>query len=363
HLTLVLWLESSMEFKTKPTQHSVQELRRIGIQPDILILRSERHLSAEVKQKIALFCNVQPNCVISNYNMKNLYELPAHFSRRDLHKIILKKLRLKLRENNFDKWLKLLKKINTIKEEINIMIAGKYVKLPDAYKSLIAAVQDAGYANNLQVNIKWIEAEELTDSEKTTEAFKDISGVIVPGGFGARGIEGKLNVIKYARENNIPFLGICLGMQCAVIEFARNVFGLKYANSTEFDEHTKNPIVHILPKQDLKKLGGTMRLGNWTCNIKEKTLAYKIYKKSKIEERHRHRYEVNKKYLARLEKYGMIISGISEKGQLPEIIEYNKNDFFIAVQYHPEYNSTPINPNPIFVNFIAKSREYMQKGK
>ncbi|HPP86382.1 MAG TPA: CTP synthase [bacterium] len=363
HLTLVPWLESSMEFKTKPTQHSVQELRRIGIQPDILILRSERHLSAEVKQKIALFCNVQPNCVISNYNMKNLYELPAHFSRRDLHKIILKKLRLKLRENNFDKWLKLLKKINTIKEEINIMIAGKYVKLPDAYKSLIAAVQDAGYANNLQVNIKWIEAEELTDSEKTTEAFKDISGVIVPGGFGARGIEGKLNVIKYARENNIPFLGICLGMQCAVIEFARNVFGLKYANSTEFDEHTKNPIVHILPKQDLKKLGGTMRLGNWTCNIKEKTLAYKIYKKSKIEERHRHRYEVNKKYLARLEKYGMIISGISEKGQLPEIIEYNKNDFFIAVQYHPEYNSTPINPNPIFVNFIAKSREYMQKGK
>jgi len=358
HLTLVPYLESSMEFKTKPTQHSVQELRRIGIQPDVLILRSEKILSKEIKQKIALFCNVQPNCVISNYNMPNLYELPAHFKFRQLDNIIMQRLRLKKRKDTFTVWEQMVKNIKTINREITILIAGKYVKLPDAYKSLISAVQDAGYANNIKVNIRWVESETLIEQPVLESAFKDVGAVIVPGGFGIRGIEGKLKAIKFARENKIPFLGICLGMQCAVIEFARNVLNLKDASSTEFDEHTKNPVVHILPNQDLKKIGGTMRLGNWECKITKNSLAYKIYKKTNVLERHRHRYEMNKKYMPLFEKNGMIVSGLSNIAELPEIVEIKEHPFFIGVQYHPEYNSTPLSPNPLFLALIKAALDF-----
>ncbi|HPN29562.1 MAG TPA: CTP synthase [bacterium] len=352
HLTLVPYLESSMEFKTKPTQHSVQELRRIGIQPDILIIRSEKILSDDIKQKISSFCNVKPECVISNYNMKNLYELPVHFKNKNLHKILIGKLGLKIKTSKFQRWESMISKIKKIRKEVNVLIAGKYVKLPDAYKSLISAVQDAGFYNNANVNIKWIESEDFSDATKTPEFFKDIDGVIVPGGFGIRGIEGKLNVIKYARENNVPFLGICLGMQCAVIEFARNVLKLKNANSTEFDAKTKHPIVHILPHQDLKKLGGTLRLGNWDCVISANSAASKIYKKKIITERHRHRYEVNSKYIKEFKNKGLHFSGMSKIGKLPEIVELPNHSFFTGVQFHPEYNSTPVSPNPLFDAFI-----------
>jgi len=354
HLTLVPYLESSMEFKTKPTQHSVQELRRIGIQPDILVLRSERILTQDLKEKIGLFCNVKTECVISNYNMKNLYELPAHFKNRNLHKIILNKLNLELKADEFAKWEAFISKVKNINNEVCVLIAGKYVKLPDAYKSLISAVQDAGFYNNVNVKIKWVESETFIDDSSVSAAFQGVGGVIVPGGFGMRGIEGKLNVVNYARENNIPFLGICLEMQCAVIEFARNVLGLKAANSTEFDEKTKHPLVHILPDQNLNKLGGTMRLGNWDCQIKANSLASHIYKKKMITERHRHRYEVNSAYLKQLEAQGLIFTGISKIGRLPEIVELKNHKFFIGVQFHPEYNSTPISPNPVFVKFIEK---------
>jgi len=352
HLTLVPYLESSMEFKTKPTQHSVQELRRIGIQPDILILRSERILTDDLKKKIALFCNVKPECVISNYNMPNLYELPVHFKNKNLNKIILNKLKLKIKQDSFKDWEAFIHRVNNIKNEITIMIAGKYVKLPDAYKSLISATIDAGYANNVNVKIKWLESETIDSDDTAKTAFEDVAGVIVPGGFGVRGIDGKLNIIKYARERNIPFLGICLGMQCMVIEFCRNVLKLKNASSTEFDNETEHPVVHILPEQDLKKLGGTMRLGDWKCVISNDTLAKKMYKKSIIVERHRHRYEVNNKYLAALEKHGLICSGKSVNGNLPEIMELKKNRFFVGVQFHPEYNSNPIAANAVFYNFI-----------
>ena len=357
HLTLVPYLESSMEFKTKPTQHSVQELRRIGIQPDILILRSEQQLSLDIKKKIGLFCNVQPDCVVSNYNMPNLYQLPVHFFERGLHLIILNKLSIKIKKMSFVKWENFVRKINDIKKEATVIIAGKYVKLPDAYKSLISAVQDAGFENGVKINIRWLESESLTDEKSVAAAFENAGGVIVPGGFGVRGIEGKLKVIKFARENKIPFLGICLGMQCLVIEFCRNVLKLKNASSTEFDEKTKYPAVHILPEQDLEKLGGTMRLGNWECSIRKNSLAYKIYEKTLIAERHRHRYEVNKEFLLLFEKNGLICSGISKRGKLPEIMELKTHPFFIGVQFHPEYNSTPINPNPVFVNFVKKIKD------
>lgn len=357
HLTLVPFLESSLELKTKPTQHSVQELRRIGIQPDILVLRCEKILSADIKNKIALFCNVKPDCVISNYNLKNLYELPVHFKDRNMHGMIFKKLKLKSKEQRFIKWENFVNKIKIINSEITLLIAGKYIKLPDAYKSLIAAIQDAGYYNNVNVKIKWIDSESLTDIESVKNAFQDVRGVIVPGGFGARGISGKLNVIKYARENNIPFLGICLGMQCAVIEFCQNVLGIKDADSTEFNSKTKNPVIHILPDQDLKKLGGTMRLGNWDCKIIKNSKSFEIYGKELIVERHRHRYEVNKKYIIQMQKKGMIISGSSKTCSLPEIVELPKHKFFVGVQFHPEYNSTPINPNPVFIAFIKSMKD------
>ena len=356
HVTLVPYIKAVDEIKTKPTQHSVGTLREIGIQPDILICRTEKPLTNEIKEKISLFCNVQKEAVIEAPDVRTIYELPLIFKSQILDEIILSHFKLIGRPSNLKDWEEIVNKAINPLTEVKIAIVGKYISLQDAYKSIYEAITHAGIVNNTRVEVKKIDSEELEKSHHPQELLKDVSGILVPGGFGYRGIEGKIKAIRFARENKIPFLGLCLGMQCAVIEFARNVLGLKEANSTEFRPDTKYPVISLLEEQkDIKDLGGTMRLGAYPCRIKKNSLAFKVYGKTLVYERHRHRYEFNNKYKKLFEKKGMVFSGIYPKKNLVEIIELKNHPYFIAVQFHPEFKSKPNQCHPLFREFIKSA--------
>ena len=364
HVTLLPYISGSNELKSKPTQHSVKELQSIGIKPDILVCRTEIPITASIRNKIALFCNVRPENVIANLTASNLYEVPLMLEKEGLAVEVCKHLELDKVEANNEKWAEMIKHFKEVdskykkqeEKKVNIAIVGKYVKLEDSYLSVIESVKHAGYKNGVGVNIKLIDSEKIT-SQNVEEILKDFDGVIVPGGFGNRGIEGKIETIKYVRENKIPFLGICLGMQMAVIEFARNVLKYNDANSVEFDENTAHPVIHIMEDQkNVTKKGGTMRLGAYPCVLKQGTYARKIYVEEKISERHRHRYEFNNDYREEIEKAGLKISGTSPNGNLVEIVELEEENhpFFVAGQFHPEFKSRPDIPSPLFVELVKK---------
>ena len=364
HVTLLPYISGSNELKSKPTQHSVKELQSIGIKPDILVCRTEIPITASIRNKIALFCNVKPENVIANLTASNLYEVPLMLEKEGLAVEVCKHLALDKIEANNEKWAEMIKHFKEVdskykkqeEKKVNIAIVGKYVKLEDSYLSVIESVKHAGYKNGVGVNIKLIDSEKIT-SQNVEEMLKDFDGVIVPGGFGNRGIEGKIETIKYVRENKIPFLGICLGMQMAVIEFARNVLKYNDANSVEFDENTAHPVIHIMEDQkNVTKKGGTMRLGAYPCVLKQGTYARKIYGEEKISERHRHRYEFNNDYREEIEKAGLKISGTSPNGNLVEIVELEEENhpFFVAGQFHPEFKSRPDRPSPLFVELVKK---------
>ncbi len=359
HVTLLPYVHGSNELKSKPTQHSVKELQSIGIKPDILVCRAEQEIDESVKEKIALFCNVRKQDVIENKTVSNLYEVPLMLERQGLADRVCEKLSLNNKVDNSN-WEKMLETIKNLKDEnVKIAIVGKYVKLEDSYISVIESIKHGGFANKCKVEIDLVNSEKVT-SQNAKELLGKYNGIIVPGGFGGRGIEGKIETIKYARENKIPFLGICLGMQMAVIEFARNVLGYKDANSEEFDEETLNPVIHIMEEQiGINKKGGTMRLGSYPCNIKEGTLTSKVYKEENINERHRHRYEYNNKYKEEMEKNGLICSGISPNGKLVEIVELKDHPYFIGVQFHPEFKSRPDRPHPLFIELIKAAKSYL----
>jgi len=359
HCTLVPFIYGSNELKTKPTQHSVIELRSMGVQPDMIVCRSNEALSQHLKEKISLFCSVPTKNVIDSVDVNNIFWVPLNYLAQDMDKIILNHFGLEVKESKIKYWQDLVHKIDNLKNEIEISLVGKYVELHDAYLSVSESLKYAGYANNTKININWINSEELEKIDNLDEVFKNTSGIIVPGGFGVRGIEGKIKAIKYARENKIPFLGICLGMQLAVIEFARNVCNIEKANSTEFNELCEEPIIDLMAKQKgIINKGGTLRLGNYDCTLSENTKAYKEYKTKKIKERHRHRYEFNNNYREIVEKNGMVISGINEEANLVEIIELKDHPHFIACQFHPEFKSRPTKPHPLFNSFIRESYEY-----
>ncbi|MEN3046084.1 MAG: CTP synthase, partial [Candidatus Hydrothermales bacterium] len=357
HLTLVPFIESAGELKTKPTQHSVMKLREIGVQPDFVICRVDRKLSESSRDKIALYSNLPPENVIEAIDVKTVYEVPLNFKKQKLDEKILNHFKLNCSEPDLKEFEKFLDGVLNPENEVEIAIVGKYTHLKDAYKSIIEAFIHSGSYLRTRVNLRWIEATDLEEKEEE-KLLSSVNGILVPGGFGARGIEGKIKAVRYARENKIPFFGICLGMQVAAIEFARNVLGLKNANSTEFDPDTPYPVVKILPeKEGVKYYGGTLRKGSYPCKIKRGTLAYRIYNSDLIYERHRHRYEFNTSYKEIFEEKGMIISGESPDGYLVEIIELKDHPFFIGVQYHPEFKSRPLNAHPIFKEFVRKALE------
>lgn len=355
HVTLVPYISSSGEYKSKPTQHSVKELQSFGITPSIIVTRSDEPLSEIIKQKIALFCNVKPDCVIDNTNTDVLYKIPLMLEKNGLSKVVCRELNLEYDNCDLSEWTQMVERIESRENSIKIALVGKYTKLHDAYLSVVEALYHAGYENKANIEISWIDSEDVNDST-VSDLLEDINGIIVPGGFGDRGIEGMIRTAKYARENNIPYLGICLGMQIAVIEFARSVLGLKEANSSEFVYEGKHPVIDLMHDQygNLPK-GGTMRLGAYPCKIKENTKLHKAYKLNEISERHRHRYEFNNKYRDIFESAGMTISGVSPDNKLVEAVEISTNDFYVGVQYHPEFKSRPQRANPIFRQFIEAS--------
>ncbi len=363
HLTLVPFIESAGEIKTKPTQHSVKTLLEIGIQPDILICRSREELTKPIKEKIALFCNVTTDCVISAKDVNTIYAIPLEFMKERFDEIVLEKLNIRADKPNLAKWKSIVRKIKHPQHTVTIGMCGKYNSVPDAYKSITEAFIHAGAENNARVNLKWISAQDLENSRNIARFMKDIDGLLIPYGFGHRGIEGKIKAIKYARENKIPFLGICLGLQCAVIEFARHVCRLKDANSAEF-KMTRNNVIDLMAEQKgITDKGGTMRLGSYPCAVKKGTKAYESYKKVKIEERHRHRYEVNNEFRERLEKNGMVFSGIYTKKDLVEIIELKNHPWFVASQFHPELKSRAKKAHPLFRDFVKASLKNKRRGK
>lgn len=352
HVTLVPYLGKAGELKTKPTQHSVKELRSIGIQPDIIVCRAEKELSEDIKKKIGLFCNVEPKAVIQNLDVEHLYAVPLMLHEEGLDDLVCEKLSLDVKDPDNSDWCKMVYNLTHLSKEIKIAIVGKYVELHDAYISLVEALNHGGLDNNCSINIKWINSEGL-NKENSRELLHDVSGVLVPGGFGNRGIEGKIEAIRWARENKVPFLGICLGMQCAVIEYARNVCGFNGANSSELDPDTKYPVIDLMSSQkDVEDMGGTMRLGAYPCKLVENTLAKEIYNKELISERHRHRYEFNNKFRVELESAGLKLSGLSPDEMLVEVIEVPEHPWFVAVQYHPELKSRPTSPHPLFKGFV-----------
>jgi len=357
HCTLIPFIYGSDELKTKPTQNSVRDLRNMGIRPDALVCRAPYDTGDAIKNKLSLFCSVPVNNVIDSIDVKNIYEIPINYYKQKIDEIILKQFNLPIRKANLDYWKDLIVTVNNLKDEVEIALVGKYVELHDAYISVAESLRHAGYKYNTKVNINWIDSEKLEEPKvNLKEIFKNSKGILVPGGFGNRGIEGKIKAINYARVNNIPFLGICLGMQLAVIEFARNVCGIKDATSTEFNPTTSNPIIDLMADQkSIVNMGGTLRLGNYECSLTKGTLAYNDYKQDKILERHRHRYEFNNKYKEVLEKKGMVFSGINEKANLVEIIELPSHKHFIASQFHPEFKSRPTRPHPLFDSFVKAS--------
>lgn len=356
HLTLVPYLAAAGELKTKPTQHSVKMLLEYGIQPDILVCRTEHRIGHDIRKKIALFCNVNINAVIESADASSIYDVPLLMLKEQLDKTVLAKLKLSNKnEPDLENWKAFLGRVKNPTSEVKIGLVGKYVELPDAYKSINESFIHAGAQNECKVSVRSIAAESIDDNN-VEEKLKGLDGVLVAPGFGERGLNGKIAAIKYVRENNIPFFGICLGMQVAVVEFARNVLGLKGANSYEMDKKTKHPVINLMENQkNIKNMGGTMRLGAYSCELKKGTKAAAIYGKAKISERHRHRYEFNNDYLNQYEAAGMIASGINPDNHLVEIIELKDHPFFVAGQFHPELKSTVANPHPLFVNFVAAS--------
>jgi len=356
HLTLVPYLSTAEEIKTKPTQHSVGMLRQTGIQPDIIICRTEKHLSDEIKDKISLFCNVERNAIIEERDVKPyLYEIPLILVEQGLDKLIIQKLHLQTKDGNIDKWLSLLEILRNPVNTTEIAIVGKYIGHQSAYESIYESLIHGGIGNNTRVKVRRVESEDI-EKDGAEIHLKDVKGVLVPGGFGERGVEGKIRAIRYAREKKIPFFGICLGMQCASIEFARNVCQLKGANSTEFDDNTPHPVISLLEEQrNVEKKGGTMRLGAQACLLLEGTNAHKAYGKLLISERHRHRYEFNDNYKEIFAKQGMIFSGHSKEEQLVEILELASHPWYVCVQFHPEFKSKPTKPHPLFKEFIRAS--------
>ncbi|HEX4019766.1 MAG TPA: CTP synthase [Acidobacteriaceae bacterium] len=360
HVTLVPWIAAAQELKTKPTQHSVKELLSIGIQPDILLCRTDRFLTHDMKQKIALFCNVEEQAVITAKDVPSIYEVPLVFAQEHVDALLLKYLHISSAEPELDRWRDLAERHHHPKDEVSIAIVGKYVEYEDSYKSLKEALVHGALAHNLKLQVTWVEAEGLETKDPGDKSYESqlegFDGILVPGGFGKRGIEGMLNAIRYARENNIPYFGICLGMQTACIEYARNVCGLSEANSSEFDPATPHRIIYKLRElTGVEEMGGTMRLGAWTCMLQPDSLAYRAYGNTEISERHRHRYEFNREYEALLTGAGLRITGTTPDATYVEIVEIPGHPFFLGCQFHPEFKSKPLEPHPLFREFVGAS--------
>lgn len=361
HVTLIPYLSKGGEMKTKPTQHSVKELLSIGIQPDVIVCRTEHEISQDMKDKLALFCNVDEDSIIQNMDAESLYEVPLMLEEEGLANVVCRKLSIENPEPDMTEWIEMLEKERSRNKCVRIALVGKYVELHDAYLSVVESLYHGGIGNGANVKIQWVNAEEL-EQEDVAEVFKDTDGILVPGGFGDRGIEGKIIAIQYAREHNIPFLGICLGMQCAVIEFARNVLGWTDAFTSEVKADTTHPVIDLMPEQkDIDNLGGTMRLGAYPCKLAKDSLAYKAYGEDLIYERHRHRYEFNNEYRNELTEAGLQISGLSPDERLVEIVEVPANTWHVGVQFHPEFKSRPNRPHPLFRDFIAAALQNQNK--
>ena len=351
HVTLIPYISSSGEFKSKPTQHSVKELQSIGITPNIIIARCDERIPDELKEKIALFCNVKKDCVIQNITLPILYKAPVMLEKENLSAIVCRELHLNCGELDLTEWENMLRCAENLKHAIRVALVGKYVKLHDAYLSVVESLKHGGYENDVNVEIKWVDSESISE-DTVDEALSGVDGIIIPGGFGNRGIDGKIVAVKYARGKDVPFFGLCLGMQVACVEFARNVLGLADANSKEFDPDSNNLIIDLMPDQEGVQKGGTMRLGAYPCKVKKGTLLYEAYGKEMVRERHRHRYEFNNSFRDIVEKHGMVICGASPDGKFVEAIEIPANKFFVGVQYHPEFKSRPNNAHPLFKKFI-----------
>ncbi|WP_223551959.1 CTP synthase [Aestuariivivens sp. NBU2969] len=363
HLTLVPYLSAAGELKTKPTQHSVKTLMESGVQADVLVCRTEHDLPKELRRKLALFCNVQEEAVIQSIDASTIYDVPNLMLMEGLDKVVLKKLGLESRKPDIQRWNQFLKRHKNPKTEVNIGLIGKYVELQDSYKSILEAFIHAGAENEVKVNVESIHSEYLSEDNIKLK-LSHLDGVLVAPGFGERGIEGKIDAVKYVRENNIPFFGICLGMQMAVIEFSRNVLGISDADSTEMNPNTANPVIDLMEEQKtITDKGGTMRLGAWSCDLRKGSKVYNIYKEDTIMERHRHRYEFNGKYREQIEAAGMIATGLNRDTGLVEIVEIPEHPWFVGVQYHPEYKSTVAKPHPLFVGFVKAALKYKMKGK
>jgi CTP synthase len=362
HLTLIPYLSAARELKTKPTQNSVKKLRELGLQPDILVCRTEHHLNSEIRRKIALFCNVERDAVIESMDAESIYDVPLLMQSEKLDQVSLRKLGLKDETTvTLNEWSSFLRKLKNPKATVNIAVVGKYVELQDAYKSIAESFIHSGAANECKVKVNWIHSEEI-NADNVSEKLQTYHGLLVAPGFGNRGIEGKIESVKYARENNVPFLGICLGMQCAVIEYARNVLKLKDAHTTEINPDTTHPVIDIMEHQkEILKKGGTMRLGSYACKLEDKSKAFDCYKNSEIQERHRHRYEFNNDYKAQLEENGMRTTGVNPESSLVEIVEIDQHPWFVGVQFHPEYKSTVAKPQPLFVGFVNAALTYSKQ--
>ena len=357
HCTLLPYIKAAGEMKTKPTQQSVKELRGLGIQPDIIVVRNELALNDELRAKISLFCDIPKQNVIESRDVSNLYQLPVNLKAQKIDDIVLNHFGLTAPEADMTEWLSLVDRVDNLKEDVRIALVGKYVELHDAYISVVESLKHAGYKHNAKVKIDWIQSEDITE-ENVHEYLKDADGILVPGGFGDRGVEGKITTIKYARENKVPFFGICLGMQLAAVEFARNVCGLTGAHSSELDPNTPYPIINLLADQEnVVEMGGTLRLGSYPCTLIEGSVAHKEYGEINITERHRHRYEFNNFYRERLTQKGMVLSGVSPDGKLVEIVEIPEHPWFVAGQFHPEFKSRPEKAHPLFAGFIKASLE------
>ncbi|HHY94453.1 MAG TPA: CTP synthase, partial [Firmicutes bacterium] len=362
HVTLVPYLQAAGELKTKPTQHSVKELRSIGISPDVFVCRSEQPLSADLKEKIALFCDVPPEAVIPNVNADSIYAVPLMLEEEGLGRIVTSVLGLGSSSPDLGEWERLVRRVRNPVRRVTVALVGKYVALHDAYLSVVEALAHAAIAHDASVDIRWVDSE-LLESQAPSQVLGDAYGILVPGGFGNRGIEGKINAARYARETHTPYFGLCLGLQCAVVEFARNVLGLRGANSTEFDPDTPHPVIDLMPEQ--KKVvakGGTMRLGAYQCHLVGGTLASRAYGIDRVEERHRHRFEVNNLYRDRLGEQGFLASGIWRDGDLVEIMELRDHPWFLGTQFHPEFTSRPTRPHPLFREFVRAALAYQEQG-
>ena len=356
----MVYLPASEEMKTKPIQMSVKELQRLGIQPDVVVCRTEYEIDDNLKDKISLFCNVPASHVVQNLTVDMLYEAPLAMEKEHLAEIVCQSLKLDCPEPDLDEWKAMVDAAKHPVQEVTVALVGKYIALHDAYISVVESLKHAGYPSRCTVNIRWVDSEEVTD-ENAAEIFSDVSGILVPGGFGSRGIDGKIASIKYARENNIPFLGLCLGMQLSIVEFARDVVGFRDAHSIELNPATTHPVISLMPDQEgITDIGGTLRLGSYPCHLDTESLAYKLYGEELIHERHRHRYEVNNDYREALTSKGMKLSGISPDGRIVEMIEIPSHPFFIATQAHPELKSRPNRPHPLFLGFVNAA---IEKGK